>query len=88
MNRIPSWRFNDDRSTFPPPPNAMAAPSTSSAVETIEPAIVPRTTFGRLSEIANNAIRSSGALPKLALRKPPTLDPVCSAMCSVASPIR
>ena len=30
---------------------------------------------------------SSGALPKLALRKPPTPGPVCSAACSVASPI-
>ena len=31
---------------------------------------------------------SSGALPKLALRKPPIPGPVCSAACSVASPIR
>ena len=30
---------------------------------------------------------SSGALPKLALRKPPIPGPVCSAACSVASPI-
>jgi hypothetical protein len=30
---------------------------------------------------------SSGALPKLALRKPPIPGPVCSATCSVASPI-
>ena len=30
---------------------------------------------------------SSGALPKLALRKPPTPGPVCSPACSVASPI-
>ncbi len=31
---------------------------------------------------------SSGALPKLAFRKPPIPEPVCSATCSVASPIR
>ncbi len=30
---------------------------------------------------------SSGAFPKLALRKPPIPGPVCSAACSVASPI-
>ena len=30
---------------------------------------------------------SSGALPKLALKKPPIPGPVCSATCSVASPI-
>ena len=30
---------------------------------------------------------SSGALPKVALRKPPMPGPVCSAACSVASPI-
>ena len=30
---------------------------------------------------------SSGALPKLAFRKPPMPGPVCSAACSVASPI-
>ena len=30
---------------------------------------------------------SSGALPKLAFRKPATPGPVCSAACSVASPI-
>ena len=30
---------------------------------------------------------SSGALPKLAFRKPPMPAPVCSDACSVASPI-
>ncbi len=55
--------------------------------ETTEPVIVPRTTPGRPSAIANNTMISSGALPKLALRKPPTPGPVCSAACSVASPI-
>ena len=55
--------------------------------ETTEPAIVPRTTFGSPSEIAKRAMISSGALPKLAFRKPPTPWPVCSAACSVASPI-
>ena len=30
---------------------------------------------------------SSGALPKLAFRKPPIPGPVCSPACSVASPI-
>ncbi len=34
-----------------------------------------------------SAMISSGALPKVALRKPPIPGPVCSAACSVASPI-
>ena len=55
--------------------------------ETTEPVIVPRTTPGRPSAIANSAMISSGALPKLALRKPPIPGPVCSAAFSVASPI-
>ena len=59
-----------------------------SAVPTTEPAIVPRTTFGSPSPIAKSAMISSGAFPKLALRKPPIPSPVCSARCSVASPIR
>ena len=55
--------------------------------ETTLPASEPRTTFGRPSAIANSAMISSGALPKLALRKPPIPGPVCSPACSVASPI-
>ena len=51
------------------------------------PVIEPRTTSGRPSEIANRAMISSGAFPKLAFRKPPIPGPVCSAACSVASPI-
>ena len=34
-----------------------------------------------------SAMMSSGALPNVALRKPPIPGPVCSAACSVASPI-
>ena len=34
-----------------------------------------------------SAMISSGAFPKVALRKPPIPGPVCSAACSVASPI-
>ncbi len=55
--------------------------------ETTEPVSEPRTTFGRLSATASRAMISSGALPKLAFRNPPTPGPVCSAACSVASPI-
>ena len=51
------------------------------------PVIEPRTTSGRPLLIAKMAMISSGALPKLALRKPPTPAPVCSPACSVASPI-
>ena len=55
--------------------------------ETTQPASEPRTTSGSPLLIANKAMISSGALPKLALRKPPMPGPVCSAACSVASPI-
>ena len=55
--------------------------------ETTEPVSEPRTTPGNASAMANSAMISSGALPKLAFRKPPTPGPVCSAACSVASPI-
>jgi hypothetical protein len=51
------------------------------------PASEPRTTFGSESATAKVAMISSGALPKLALRNPPIPGPVCSAACSVASPI-
>ena len=47
--------------------------------ETTEPVIEPRTTSGSPSLIASSAMISSGALPKLAFRKPPTPGPVCSA---------
>ena len=51
----------------------------------------PRASRGRRSGspllIAKSAMISSGALPKLALRKPPMPGPVCSPACSVASPI-
>ena len=55
--------------------------------DTTDPAIVPRTTFGSPSPIAKRPMISSGALPKLAFRNPPMPWPVCSAACSVASPI-
>ena len=47
----------------------------------------PRTTSVRPSLTAMSAMMSSGALPKVALRKPPMPGPVCSAACSVASPM-
>jgi hypothetical protein len=52
-----------------------------------EPASEPLTTCGRPFETAKSAMISSGALPKLAFRKPPMPAPVCSAACSVDSPI-
>ena len=55
--------------------------------DTMLPASEPRTTFGSPLLIAKSAMISSGALPKLAFRKPPMPGPVCSAACSVASPI-
>ncbi len=55
---------------------------------TTDPVIDPRTTFGSPLSTANRAMISSGAFPKLAFRKALTPGPVCSAICSVASPIR
>ena len=55
--------------------------------ETTEPVIVPRTTLGRPLAIASSTMISSGALPKLAFRKPPIPGPVCWEAFSVASPM-
>src|SRR6266446_3572303 len=68
-------------------PTSCVTPKTSSKFETTLPASEPRTTCGNPSATAIRAMISSGALPKLALRKPPTPAPVCSAACSVASPM-
>ena len=84
---VTSWSRSERVSTSPSPPAIIAAPSTSRMFETTEPVSVPRTTSGRPSATANRAMISSGALPKLALRNPPTPAPVCSAAWSVASPI-
>src|SRR4051812_12685918 len=83
----PSWRTTELRSSLPSPPTSIATPSTSRMFETMLPASDPRTTPGSESAIASSAMISSGALPKLAFRKPPIPGPVCSAAWSVASPI-
>ena len=54
---------------------------------TTDPVSEPRTTSVSPSWTAISAMISSGALPNVALRKPPIPGPVCSAACSVASPI-
>src|SRR5436190_11281270 len=79
---------SDRRSSrAPSTPKTRAAPRTSRMFDTMLPATDPRTTFGRPSATAINAMISSGALPKLAFKIPPIRGPVCSAACSVASPI-
>ena len=84
---IPKARKLDQRSISPRPPAKSENPSTSSRLPTTDPVSDPRTTSVRPSWIAISAMISSGALPKVALRKPPIPGPVCSAACSVASPI-
>ena len=84
---ITSERRSMRRRPGSPGPTISAIPSTSRRFETMLPVIVPRTTPRSPSAIAIMAMISSGALPKLALRKPPIPGPVCSAACSVASPI-
>ncbi len=77
----------DQRSIAPLPPATSENPSTSSRLPITEPVSEPRTTSVSPSLTAMSAMISSGAFPKVALRKPPTPGPVCSAACSVASPI-
>ncbi len=77
----------DQRSISPRPPATSENPSTSSRLPITEPVREPRTTSVSPSLTAMRAMISSGALPNVALRKPPTPGPVCSAACSVASPI-
>ena len=77
----------DHRSIGPRGPASSEKPSTSSKFPTTEPVNEPRTTSVSPWLTARSAMMSSGALPKVALRKPPIPGPVCSAACSVASPI-
>ena len=83
----PSERKLDGLSISPRPPKRSEKPSTSSRFPTTEPVSEPRTTSNSIAFTAKSAMISSGALPKVALRKPPMPGPVCSAACSVASPI-
>ncbi len=77
----------DQRSISPRGPASSEKPSTSNRLPTTEPVSDPRTTSVSPSCTAMSAMISSGAFPKVALRKPPIPGPVCSAACSVASPI-
>ena len=83
----PRARKLDGRSISPRPPKSSENPSTSRRLPITEPLSEPRTTSVSPSFTASRAMISSGALPKVALRKPPIPGPVCSAACSVASPI-
>ena len=80
-------RSSSKRSSGPRPPATSEAPRTSRRFPTTLPVSDPRTTSVRPSFTAMSAMISSGAFPKVALRKPPMPGPVCSAACSVASPI-
>ena len=53
----------------------------------MDPTMEALTTSCRPSLSAKKAMISSGALPKVTLRRPPMPGPVWAAMCSVASPI-
>src|SRR6266508_2915124 len=83
----PSCSSRDRASSRRSLPSTTATPSTSRRLDTMLPVSEPRTTSGRPSPTANRAMINSGALPKVALRNPPTPGPVCSAACSVASPM-
>ena len=69
------------------PPTTIAAPSTSRMLPMIEPTIEALTTSCSPSSRAKKAMISSGALPKVTLRKPPMPGPVLAAITSVASPM-
>ena len=83
----PSERKLDARSSGPRPPKSSENPRTSRRLPTTQPVSEPRTTSEVPALMANSAMISSGALPKVALRKPPIAGPVWCAACSVASPI-
>src|SRR5262245_20527416 len=65
----------------------MEAPSTRRILPIMEPAIDAFTTSCNPARSAARAMISSAALPKVALRSPPTPSPMRSASCSVAWPI-
>ena len=83
----PKERKLENRSRLPFPPATSEAPRTRRRLPITLPDRDPRTTSVSPSLTAIRAMMSSGALPKVALRKPPIPGPVCSAACSVASPI-
>ena len=70
------------------PPTSMAAPMTSRMLPRIDPTSDALTTSWRPSFKAKKAMISSGALPKVTLRKPPMPGPERAASSSVARPIR
>ena len=74
------------RSRLRPPMN-IAAPMTSRMLPRIEPTSEALTTSCRPSLSAKKAMISSGALPKVTLRKPPMPGPDRAASSSVARPI-
>jgi hypothetical protein len=71
---------------FLSPPSKMLAPKTRSTLPMMEPIIEALTTVVRPAERAKIVMMSSAALPKVALRMPPTLGPACSPRDSVAWP--
>src|SRR3954453_80388 len=71
----------------PIPPASIAAPSTSSMLPMIEPTIEALTTSCSPWPRAKRAMISSGALPKVTLRRPPMPGPERAASSSVARPI-
>ena len=66
----------DRRSSSPLPPKASEKPRTRRRLPTTLPVSDPRTTSVSPSWTAKRAMISSGALPKVAFRKPPIPGPV------------
>ena len=74
-SRMPELEVERPAVDLPPPPTPSLRRARAARDETTSCRIVPRTTSGRLSVIAKIAMSSSGALPKLAFRKPPIPGP-------------
>ena len=70
------------------PPAKNEKPSTNNRFPMIEPVIDALTTPSKPLAIANKAMMSSAALPKVAFNKLPTPEPRCLAKCSVDRPIQ
>ena len=81
-----SCQRSERASTLPSPPAIIAAPSTSRIFETTEPVSEPRTTAGspRDGEERDDQL---GRVAEARVEEAADARPVCSAACSVASPI-
>src|SRR6185312_5397261 len=83
---IPATRWLNDCRPFLRPPMKNDAPRTRSVLPRIDPVIEAVATSSWPARMAKIVMISSAALPKVAFSTPPTLGPLLSPSCSVATP--